>query len=361
MKTLDTAMLYAARLAIRWRGRLAAAHDWLARAPYSQAMPPDEAKARVRVAAVQFPAWLFTSPADYARECHGWTLRAVDAGAQLIVFPELVGFVPLLGLVPGIQAQARRAGSATDDSGTLAVITRLLAPTATRIYRFVFQNLSRRFRVHIAAGSAIAPGSDGTLRNTAYLFGPDGFEMGHQPKAHFYGQEFAMGLTRGGFIQVYDTPVGRLAMPVCMDYTYPETTRIAYLLGAEVLLNPSADSNADYNWYYQLRGVWSRVQESPCYGVHAMMVGDVLGMAFRGQSSVVGPVELVSGDGVLARAESCDKGELVVADLDLAALRAFRQRLPVEPRWDWCARQLGAIYGARPSPIAPAAGLKPPR
>lgn len=345
MSTWQDAVLFrAARLAVRWRGRLGAAHDWLARAPYPQAAPPDEEKARVRVAAVQFPVRLFASPADYARECHAWTMRAVDAGAQLVVFPELLGFVPLLGLVPGIEGQAARATSGAGDSGTLAAVTRLLAPTATRVYRFVFQNLSRRFRVHIAAGSAIAVGSDGTHRNTAYLFGPDGFEMGHQPKAHFFGLEFGMGLTRGGFIQVYDTPVGKLAMPVCMDYTYPETARIAYLLGAEVLLNPSADINAAYSWHYQLRGVWSRVQESPCYGVHAMMVGDVLGMPFRGQSAIVGPVTLVGNDGVVARAEPCDQGCIVVADLDLAALREFRQRLPVEPRYDWCARQLGAIW-----------------
>ncbi|GAB4400013.1 MAG: hypothetical protein Kow00123_07350 [Anaerolineales bacterium] len=341
---LDAVLLRAARLAIGWRGRLGAAQDYLARAPYPQAMPPDEEKARVRVAAVQFPARLFPSPAGYARECYAWTSRAVEARAQLVVFPELVGFVPLLGLVPGIEAQAARADSGGGDAGTLAVVTRLLAPTATRVYRFVFQNLSRRFGVHIAAGSAIAVGSDGTHRNTAYLFGPDGFEMGHQPKAHFYGQEFHMGLTRGGFVQVYDTPVGKLAMPVCMDYTYPETARIAYLLGAEVLLNPSADINAEYNWHYQLRGVWSRVQESPCYGVHAMMVGDVLGMPFRGQSSIVGPVELVGNDGVLARAGTCDQGDVVIADLDLAALREFRKRLPVEPRYDWCARQLGAVW-----------------
>lgn len=340
----DSALFHAAQLAVRWRGRLNAAQDYLARAPYQQAMPPDEAKARVRVAAVQFPARLFRSPAEYARECHTWTARAVDAGAQLVVFPELVGFVPLLGLVPGIEMQAARGDSGAYDAGMLGVVTRLLAPTATRVYRFVFQNLSRRFRVHITAGSAVAAGSDGTLRNTAYLFGPDGFEMGHQPKAHFYGQEFHMGLTRGGFVQVYDTPVGKLAMPACMDYTYPETARIAYLLGAEVLLNPSADINADYKWHYQLRGVWSRVQESPCYGVHAMMVGDVLGMPFRGQSSIVGPVGLVGNDGVLARAEPCDRGALVVADLDLAALREFRAHLPVELRRDWCARQLGALW-----------------
>jgi len=343
----DAVLFHVARALIRWRAGLSAAQGWLARASYPQAIPPDEDKARLRVAAVQFPARLFASPADYARECHAWTLRAVEAGAQLVVFPELVGFVPLLGLVPGIEAQAARATSGAGEAGALAAVTRLLAPSATRVYRFTFQNLSRRFGVHIAAGSAIAAGRDGTLRNTAYLFGPDGFEMGHQPKAHFFGLEFGMGLTRGGFVQVYDTPVGKLAMPVCMDYTYPETARIAYLLGAEILLNPSADINADYNWHYQLRGVWSRVQESPCYGVHAMMVGDVLGMPFRGQSAIVGPVGLVGGDGILARADACDGGELVVADLDLAALREFRRGLSVEPRWDWCARHLGAIWERR--------------
>ncbi len=356
----DRVLFQAARVAVRWRGRLGAAQDWLAGASYTRAEPPDEGRSRVRVAAVQFPIRLFRSPAEYARECYTWTRRAVEAGAHLVVFPELVGFVPLLGLVPGIEAQAAGAASEAEDTGLLAAVTRLVAPTATYVYRFVFQNLSRRFGVHIAAGSAVAVGNDGTLRNTAYLFSPDGFEMGHQPKAHFYGQEFHMGLTRGGFVQVFDTPVGKLAMPVCMDYTYPETARIAYLLGAEVLLNPSADINADYNWYYQLRGVWSRVQESPCYGVHAMMVGDVLGMPFRGQSSIVGPVDLVGNDGILARAEPCDVGALVVADLDLGALREFRKHLPVEPRYEWCARQLGAIWERRMQAANPPAQTAKP-
>lgn len=347
MKAQDAARFYAAQALVRWRGRLNAAQSWLAHAAYQQALPPDESRNHVRIAAVQFPAQPLHLPLEYAQACHAWTLRAVEAGAHLVVFPELVGFVPLLGLVPGIEAQAARSSSSVGESDAFAVVARLLAPTAARIYRFVFQNLSRRFGGHIAAGSAIVPASDGTLRNTAYLFGPDGFEMGHQPKSHFFGMEMIMGLTRGGFIQCFDTPVGKLAMPVCMDYTYPETARIAYLLGAELLLNPSADIDAEYHRHYQQRGVWSRVQESPCYGVHAMMVGDALGMPFRGQSSIVGPVELVGNDGVLARADSCDGGELVVAELDLAALREFRKNLAVEPRYDWCARHLGAIWERR--------------
>jgi len=341
----DALLLRAAQAAVHWHGRLGPAQAFLKGAQYVPAQPPDENRQRVRVAAVQFLFRLFASATDYAHECYAWTRRAVEAGAQLIVFPEMVGFAPFLGLVPGIESQAAAISEPASDGGNLlAVVTGIVAPVATRTYRFVFQNLARRFGVHIAAGSAVVAASDGTLRNTAFLFGPDGAERGHQAKGHLFGMEFGMGLTRGGFIQVFDTPVGKLAMPVCMDHTYFETARIAYLLGAEILLDPAFDEIAEYNWWYQQRGVWGRVQESPAYGVHAMMVGDGLGHSFWGRSGIFAPVEMAGKDGVLALAVTSDQGEVVVADLDLAALREFRQNRALQPRYDWCARHLGKIW-----------------
>lgn len=330
----------------RWRGRLGPARRWLSKVHFAMAASPDAARWEVRAAAVQFPLRLFSSAREYAEACHAWTKRAVEAGAQLVVFPELVGFVPLLGVFPGIGRGALdvqvEAGSDSDD--LLAVLARAAAPILLPVYYFVFESLARRFGVHIAAGSALVLAGDGTVRNVAFLFGPDGAEVGRQAKCHLYGLEFAMGLARGESIDVFDTPVGKLACPVCMDHTYFETARIALLLGAEILIDSSADVIADYRWHYQLRGVWGRVQESPAYGVQAMLVGDALGMPFRGRSAVFGPVGLVGGEGMLACAETCDKGELVVADLNLEALRAYRRELDVTPRYDWCARRVGAIW-----------------
>jgi predicted amidohydrolase len=296
---------------------------------------------------VQFPLQPLTSAREYAEACYRWTRRAVEAGAQLVVFPEFVGTIPLLGLFPGVGALRldEPGESGSKDENLVSGLARAAARIAFPPYYFVFQSLARGFEVHIAAGSVLVGAEDGTVQNVAFLFDPHGNEVGRQPKCHLYGLEFALQLARGTSIQAFDTAVGKLACPVCMDHTYFETARIAYLHGAEILIDSSADVIAEYNWWYQLRGVWSRVQESPAYGIQAMMVGDALGLPFRGRSAVFGPVGLVARDGVLACAEACDQGEVVVADLDLEALRAYRSAWEAKPRSEWCARQLGALWG----------------
>ena len=330
----------------RWRARPGPARRWLSRAEFTKAVAPDVTPGRVRVAAVQFPLEPVSSAREYAEACYLWTRRAVEAGAQLVVLPELVGATPLLGLFPGVGAL--QLDGPVDSSGKGENLVSALARAAARIafplYCSVFQSLARGFGVHIAAGSALVGTGDGAVRNIAFLFDPDGHEAGRQAKCHLYGLEFAMQLERGNSIRVFDTAVGKLACPVCMDHTYFETTRIAYLLGAEILIDASADVIAEYNWWYQLRGVWSRVQESPAYGIQAMLVGDALGLPFRGRSAVFGPAGLVGRDGVLACAETCDQGEVVIADLNLEALRAYRSAWEAQPRSEWCVRQLGALW-----------------
>jgi len=334
------------RIVAQWRGRLGPARRWLSEAQFTSAVAPDAAGREVRVAAVQFPLRLCSSSREYAQACYLWTRRAVEAGAQLVVFPELIGFVPLLGLVPGIGSGALGAQieAGPDGDDMVAILARAAAPILLPIYHFVFRSLARQFGVHIAAGSALVLGQDESVSNVVFVFGPNGAELGRQAKCHLYGLEFVMGLARGNSIEVFDTPIGKLACPVCMDHTYFETGRIAYLQDAEILLDSSADAIEEYSWWYQLRGVWGRVQESPAYGVQAMMVGDALGMPFRGRSAVFGPVGLVGGDGALARAQDCDRGEVVIADLNLEALRAYRRDLDVQPRYDWCARHLGTLW-----------------
>ena len=84
-----------------------------------------------------------------------------------------------------------------------------------------------------------------------------------------------------------------------MDHSFFEPDRIAYLQGAEILIDPSADLNAGYNFWASMRGVWARVQENPAYGVLSSMVGNVLNFHFSGKSGVYGPLDLTpAGDGV---------------------------------------------------------------
>jgi predicted amidohydrolase len=109
-----------------------------------------------------------------------------------------------------------------------------------------------------------------------------------------------------------------------MDYTFWETARLAYLAGAEILIDPAADHTGDNEWLVS-RGVRMRVHESPCYGLHVFIVTDFFGLHWRGRSSVYAPVGLLQpGQHALAQAQSDNQEEVVVCELDMAALRAFR-------------------------------------
>ncbi len=206
----------------------------------------------------------------------------------------------------------------------VADLFRAVAPAARPIFETTFSTLAARFGVHVVAGSILLPETDGRLYNVGYLYGPHGQLVGRQVKAHLFPIEREWGLACGADVRVFQTPVGRLAFPICMDHTFFESARIAYLKGAEILIDPSANPEP-YHYYEQMRGVWGRVQENPVYGVLACMVGTVAGFTFGGRSGVYAPLELTpAGDGILAQATSSDREEIVLSTLDMHALRAFR-------------------------------------
>lgn len=313
----------------------------------------------LRVAVVQFDINLTFSAADYARHVYGLVRQAVEGGAGLVVFPEYAT-LPLVGLVPGARrlaamlaassrqapAEEKREGEGGSAYGPMALAFRLAALAARRVYRATFSTLAARFGVTLLAGSAIELGGDGRLYNVGYLFGPDGGELARQVKTHLVSSEVAMGYGTGEEISVVETPAGRLAFPVCMDHTYYETARIAVLSGADLLIDPSAN-NEYYNPYAQARGVWNRVQEVQAYGVLCSGVGRVAGSVFEGKSGVYAPLGMTpGGDGVVAEAHTVDREEIVFADLDYAALRAYRQQEPPEFNLALYRRYLPVAYGS---------------
>jgi predicted amidohydrolase len=310
-----------------WKSRPGLLSGALAQQPFQRAEPPS--RDRVKVGLAQMRMELATSAADYALHAYRLTRDAVERGAQFVVFPEYTG-APLLGLLPGVQelASGRSAQDAINQLTGRADVTvgdvfRAIAPAARKVYMDTFSTLARKFSLYLMAGSVILPGEDGKLYNRAHLFAPDGRLLGTQPKLHLTSEEERW-LAPGSELRVYDLPFGCVAMPVCMDYTFWETSRLAYLAGAEILIDASADTTGEHEWFVA-RGVRMRVHESPCYGLHVFLIADVLDFRRRGRSSVYAPVGLFArGQGGLARAASDDQEEVVVCELDMAALRAFR-------------------------------------
>lgn len=304
--------------------------------------------ARVRVAAVQLELSPVQRPEEFVRWVADPLARAVAEGAQLVAFPEDVGLA-LLGLLPGFDrlAQAPSAEAALAELGDVAVadVLRFLGPAVARIHHTTFATLARAHGVFVHAGSVMLPqGRD--LYNVGFLYGPDGRLVGRHAKVHLLPLEAEWGLCSGDALEVYDTLLGKIGIPVCMDATYFETFRLLALKGAEIVVVPIANPEP-YNEWHARRGTWARVQETPVYGIVPALVGRLLGFELTGRAAVYAPLALTAaGDGVLAQARTWDRAEVVWADLDLVRLREYRQRVafPAYLRPDLYTRYLEPAY-----------------
>jgi predicted amidohydrolase len=335
-----------------WKSRPGLVSGALSRQTFQRAALPS--RDRVTVGLVQMRMELVASADEYALHAYELTRSAVERGAQLVAFPELTG-VPLVGLLPGVRelASGRTMQDAINDlTGGAEVsvgdVFRAVAPAARKIYVDTFSTLARKFGIHLMAGSIILPGEDGKLYSYAHLFAPDGHLVGTQRKLHLFVSEEGW-LAPGDALHVFDLPFGRVAMPICMDYTFWETARLAFLSGAEILIDPAADGSGDREWL-AARGIQMRVQESPCYGLHVFIVTDLFGLHWRGRSGVYAPVGLLPpGQRALAQAESDNQEEVVVCELDMAALRAFRAEHAPDfnvPLYEKYLPRIYADYGA---------------
>jgi predicted amidohydrolase len=124
-----------------------------------------------------------------------------------------------------------------------------------RDYQTVFGELSRRFGIHIVAGSIVLPDPQvvngqlvvrpgGSMVNVSAVFGPDGTIVPPLVvKAFPIDEEQAF--TTAGHAQelpVFNTPAGKLAVLICADSWFPEAYVHARRLGATLIAVPSFSS-----------------------------------------------------------------------------------------------------------------------
>lgn len=301
-----------------------------------------------RAAAVQLEWRVCETAEEYADLMYDRVRAAVQEGAELIAFPEDTGSL-LVGVIPGIgqmlhDAPIEEALQQIGGDMQVADVFRILGRATRRIYETTFRTLAEGFGVHIAAGSAMLPLPDSRVLNVGHLFTPDGQVM-RQNKCHLLPMEQEWGLSPGEDLDVFDTALGRIGMPVCMDATFYETFRILRLQGADVAVVPIGDPEYPYSHWKAMRGIWPRVQESQIFGVQSALVGDVMGMKLTGRSGIFAPLELTpERDGILAIASEPEGEVIVTADLDITALRQFRLDHPLRFNAALYERYIPRIY-----------------
>lgn len=102
--------------------------------------------------------------------------------------------------------------------------------------------------------------------NTTVIVDADGKRLGHYRKSHIpdgrgYQEKFYFSPGDTGF-KVWDTAVGRIGLGICWDQWFPEAARAMALMGAEVLLYPTAIGSeppnpgydSSFHWQNTMRG-----------------------------------------------------------------------------------------------------------
>ena len=235
---------------------------------------------------------------------------AVEAGAELVVFPELsvTGFLPNHPADNHIDWLREALDCAWRTAEPLDGATvRELA------------SISKETGVFVAAG--LLENAGNALYNSFVLVG-DGRLLGHWRKMHI--PLFEMQIYNGGGVpHVVDTPLGRIGANICFDALLPESTRLVAVQACEILLVPfAADPHpgtveAWANWSRPV--LQARCVENGVFAVACNYAGDVslagATQTFPGGAMVVGPSGAVMAEG---------NGDMLIAELESEKLLQAR-------------------------------------
>jgi nitrilase len=178
--------------------------------------------------------------------------------------------------------------------------------SAVRIAAF-----ARRYQLAIAYGYAERDGTDGRVYNAVQVIGTDGSTLGHYRKTHLFGpQERAAFYPGEGFEAPFAFGDFNIGLLICYDVEYPEVVRTIRLMGADLILVPTALTD-EYAAVPQLI-LPARALENQVSVAYCNRSGVENGMPFLGRSC------LVRADGAVIA--SAGGGEaLVVVDVEKPA------------------------------------------
>jgi N-carbamoylputrescine amidase len=187
-------------------------------------------------------------------------------------------------------------------------------------------------------GSVFERGMSGVYHNTAFVVDADGKYLGKYRKMHIpddplYLEKFYFTPGDLGF-QAYQTRTCKVGTLVCWDQWYPEAARITALLGADVLVYPTAigwhpSEKAEFGEAQQ--AAWEAVQRGHAIsnGVYVAAVNRIGhegpaggGIEFWGNSFVYDPF------GRLLYRASSDQEEVIVVECDPKKAETTRQHWP---------------------------------
>ena len=246
--------------------------------------------------------------------------RAADAGAQLVLLPEL---------------HTSLYFCQTEDTNNFELAEDIPGPTTDYLGQ-----LARKHNI-VIVGSVFEKRTAGIYHNTAVVLDSNGELAGQYRKMHIpddpgYHEKYYFTPGDMGFKPV-QTSVGKIGVLVCWDQWFPEASRLMTLAGAELLVYPTAigwDPADDKSEQQRQLDSWITVQRAHAIsnGIPLLAAnrhghendpdGKTKGAVFWGNSFICGP----QGE-ILSQADA-KKDCLLQAEINLKHCEKVRQTWP---------------------------------
>jgi N-carbamoylputrescine amidase len=265
----------------------------------------------VALAAAQFAcAWDLPANLDAAERL---VREAAGRGARIVLLQELFAtpYFP-------ITQDARRFALAAPAKShpVVARFSRLAAELGLVLPVSFFERAGQAFFNSVAVVDA-----DGAVLGV--------YRKSHIPQSAGYEEKYYFSPGDTGF-RVWDTAHGRIGVGICWDQWFPESARAMALLGAEVLLYPTAIGSDPPVPDEDSKDAWQTVQRGHAAAnvmplVAANRIGVETGAAGAPAIRFYGSSFIASPTGALLAAASRDREEVVTATVDLDAARHCRE------------------------------------
>ncbi len=192
-----------------------------------------------------------------------------------------------------------------------------------------FRAVARELRVVLPV--SVFERSGNLYFNTVVMLDADGKVLGNYRKSHIpegpgYHEKFYFSPGDTGF-RVFDTAYARVGVGICWDQWFPECARAMALMGAEILLYPTAIGSEPQDDSIDSSGHWQRtMQGHAAANIMPLVASNRIGLetgergslTFYGSSFIAGP----TGEKV---AEADRRSETVLtASFDLEQVRRYR-------------------------------------
>ena len=190
--------------------------------------------------------------------------------------------------------------------------------------------LARKNNAYLVGGSIPESDEEGRVYNTCYVFDRNGNQIGKHRKVHLFdiyahGQQVfkeSDTLTGGDSFSTFDTEFCKMAVNICFDIRFPESSRLPALAGARVIFNPAAFNMTTGPAHWEL-GFRQRAVENQVYMVGTSTARDPdAGYVSYGHSIITDPW----GNILMQKDE---KPGVTVTELDLDHIDVIRAKLPL--------------------------------